>query len=195
MELIKAIETRRSIGRVSDLQPPREVIEVLLSAAVKAPNHRNNQPWRFFVLTGSAREELGAVMAESLGARLLDMDREKADPIILGERAKPLRAPVIIVVASKHSDDERINPMEDMQACAAAIQNLLLAAHDQGLAAQWRTGGAVSADAVKAHFGLDPHDEIAGFVYVGYPLDGYETMLKPRPRDYVTMTEWRNGGS
>ena len=191
MELIEAIEGRRSIGRVRTDEPSREEIETLLRAAVKAPNHRNNQPWRFVVVAGKAREELGDAMGEGLRARLHDVDPDKAAVLIDGERAKPLRAPIVIVVASKRSEDERIHPLEDMQACSAAIQNMLLAAHDKGLAAQWRTGGAVNDAVVKEHLGLDQRDEIAGFVYVGYPPEGYEANLKPRPREYAEFTEWR----
>jgi nitroreductase len=192
MELIDAIEGRRSIGRVGPEEPPREDIEALLRAAVKAPNHRNNQPWRFFVLAGKAREHLGNAMGEGLRARLRDLEDDKAAVIIDGERAKPLSAPILIVVASKRSDDERIHPREDMQACSAAIQNMLLAAHDTGLAAQWRTRGAVNDAAVKEHLGLELRDEIAGFVYVGYPPEGYEANLKPRPREYAEFTQGRS---
>src|SRR3954452_7412604 len=106
MELLEAIGSRRSIGRVRADEPPREMIAVRLEAAVKAPNHRNNQPWRFFVLSGHAREALGDVMAESLQTRLQNVEPEKAEALILSERAKPLRAPVVIVVASKRSNDE-----------------------------------------------------------------------------------------
>src|SRR5688572_1113192 len=98
MELLEAIEGRRSIGRVRPDEPPREDIEALLRAAVKAPNHRNNQPWRFFVIAGKAREELGNAMGEGLRARLReDVTDDKATVLIDGERAKPLRAPIIIV--------------------------------------------------------------------------------------------------
>ena len=47
-------------------RPTREQIELLLEAATHAPNHHNAQPWKFIVLAGHAREELGTVMAMSL---------------------------------------------------------------------------------------------------------------------------------
>jgi len=192
LDVLEAIKGRRSIGRTSDEEPPREAIEALLDAAVEAPNHRNNQPWRFTVLSGKAREQLGDAMAEGLSARLVDVDAEKATALVDGERTKPLRAPFVIAVASKRSEDPRIHPLEDMQACSAAIQNMLLAAHARGLAAQWRTGGAVADPIVKSHLGLNKEDEIAGFIYVGYAADGVETMLKPRLREYAEFTEWRS---
>jgi len=192
MDVLEAIKGRRSIGRTSDEEPPREDIEALLDAAVEAPNHRNNQPWRFIVLTGKAREDLGNAMADGLSARLVDVDAEKATALVNGERGKPLRAPVVIAVASKRSEDPRIHPLEDMQACSAAIQNMLLAAHARGLAAQWRTRGAVADPVVKSHLGLNAEDEIAGFIYVGYAADGFETMLKPRVRESAEFTEWRS---
>ena len=60
-----------------------------------------------------------------------------------------------------------------------------------GLAAQWRTGSPAYDATIKAHLGFDPTDEIAGFVYVGYPLDGFDPRLKPRERTFAQLTDWR----
>jgi hypothetical protein len=70
------------------------MIEKMLEAAAQAPNHHKVQPWRFIVLTGAARERLGDIMAASLLERQPDATPE----IVAVERAKPLRAPMIIVV-------------------------------------------------------------------------------------------------
>ena len=66
MDILTAIHTRQSIGKVLPDAVPRQDIERLLDAAVQAPNHHRNRPWRFVVLTGAARERLGDVMAQAL---------------------------------------------------------------------------------------------------------------------------------
>src|SRR5215472_3418457 len=95
------IKQRRSIGQFTQDQPTRAQIEQLLEAATYAPNHHVTEPWHFFVVTGTAREELGEVMAASLSARLKEQqDSEAIQQLLSKERRKPLRAPVIITVAA-----------------------------------------------------------------------------------------------
>jgi nitroreductase len=193
MDVIEAILSRRSVGRLTGDEPPREVIERLLEAAVSAPNHHRTEPWRFFVLSGAARDALGEALAEALVLRMQHEVPEKVEALRQAERAKPMRAPLLVVVGVKHEPDERVVPIEDLQACSAAIQNLLLAAHGLGLAAQWRTGDGAYDALVKAHFGLEPGDEIAGIVYLGYPAEGALEQLKPRDARFAGRVEWRDG--
>lgn len=188
METLEAIATRRSIGKVKPERPPRESIERMLEAAAQAPNHHLTEPWRFFVLAGRARDELGSVMAEELRQRLDDPESDAGRIQVAKEAEKPLRAPVLIVVATKKSDNPRIIPVEDIEATAAAVENMLLAAHDLGLAAQWRTGDAAYDPGIKVFFGLSPEDHLAGFIYVGYA----DKEPGPRQRSLAaSKTEWR----
>src|SRR5712692_4804303 len=145
MELFEALYTRMSIGKVKPDPVPRELIEQILEAAAQAPNHHKVQPWRFIVLTGAARERLGAVMAQSLLKRQPDAPPE----IVAAERAKPLRAPVLIAVGVDKPSAPKIVEMENICAAAAATENMLLAAHGLGLAAHWRTGPAATDPDVK----------------------------------------------
>lgn len=187
METLEALATRRSVGKVKPDRPPRELIERMLEAAVRAPNHHLTEPWRFFVLAGTAREELGRVMAEALRQHLDDPEGEPGHAQLVKEAEKPLRAPVLIVVAAKQSNNPKVIPIEDVEATAAAVENLLLAAHDLGLGAMWRTGDAAYDPGIKAHFGLEPGDHLAGFVYVGYP----DKEFSPTRRTPVAeKTEW-----
>ncbi len=195
MEVIEAIHSRRSIGRMGAEEPPREIIEKLLDAAVQAPNHHESLPWRFFVLTGDARVSFGEVVAEAVKPSLAELDETRREGVLAAERAKPLRAPALIVVGVKHPPSEKLEPSEDLQACAAAIQNLLLAAHSQGLAAQWRTGAGAYDTSVKESFGLSAEDEIAGIVYLGYPDAEYVASMPERSRCYAEITQWRDGSA
>jgi nitroreductase len=168
--VLAAIRERRSIGKVAPERPPRAAIEQLLEAATRAPNHHLTQPWRFFVLAGEARRALGEAMARAT------VGEPAGHPLGEGARAayermaaKPLRAPVVIAVAVEPAADPKVREIEEVAAGAAAIQNMLLAAHALGLGAMWRTGEVCDEPAVKAFFGLGPRAHLLGFVYVGYP--------------------------
>jgi len=115
MELFEALFTRMSIGKVSPDPVPRALIEKILEAAAQAPNHHKVQPWRFIVLTGAARERLGDLMASALLARQPDAPAE----IVAAERAKPLRAPVLIAVGVDKPNGPKIDQMENILAAAA----------------------------------------------------------------------------
>jgi len=191
MNMLEAINARRSRGKMRPDTPPRDLIEQVLQAAVHAPNHHDTQPWRFFVLAGDARVRFGDALADALKRRAGEMDPSKLDGLLLAERAKPMRSPVLIVVGVSSNERDPMTRREDFQAASAALQNMLLAAECLGLAAIWRTGEGILDAGVKAHFGLQSEDEIAGVLYLGYPDDTLGPMPL-RTRDFGPATEWRD---
>jgi nitroreductase len=183
METLEAIHTRQSIGQVKPDPVPRDLIEKLLSAAVQAPNHYKVRPWRFVVLTGASREKLGEAMAQSTKASKPDATEDDVQK----DRAKPLRAPVVIAVAADKPGLTKAKEIENVCATAAAVQNMLLAAHALGLAAMWRTGPSASDPAIKQFFGWDIDQYLIGFVYIGYPR--HEATPASRP-SFEDRTVW-----
>lgn len=168
MDAIEAISSRRSIGRMLPQAPPREQIQRLLDAAVCAPNHRLTRPWRFFVLSGAARDSLGAAQEVALRRSLADPEAPASVALLAKERAKPQRAPVVVVVACEPSTAPNVPVLEEIGATAAAIQNLLLAAHAEGLAAIWRTGESAFSAEVRNLFALSERATVLGIIYLGY---------------------------
>ncbi len=183
MDAIQTIFSRQSVAKLKPDSVPRELIEQVLEAAVQAPNHYRVRPWRFIVLTGAARERLGEVFAESLRARQPDLPPAAYEK----ERAKPLRAPVLIVAAAAKPASPREILEENIAATAAAVQNLLLAAHALGLAAKWRTGAPASDTRVKAFLGLEPDQPLVAFIYLGYPAIPLRPINRPGHTD---RTRW-----
>jgi nitroreductase len=193
VQVLNTIKQRRSVGHVSQEQPSREAIERLLEAGTFAPSHHVTEPWRFFVLTGSSRQSLGDVMANSLKTRL---EQSSHEPIpaanlqkkMLRERAKPMRAPVIIVVAI--TDVPQLQgdyPIECVEAAGAAVQNMMLAAEEIGLATVWRTGDTAYDPMVKRWFGLKKDDLIVAFLYAGYPMTARPMRI---PTHFSVKTTW-----
>jgi nitroreductase len=187
---LEAVLNRRSPAKFTPEQPPKDVIEKLIAAAARAPNHFLNEPWRFFVVAGDERARLGDALAASLKARLPNPEAPQAQTQLQRERQKPFRSPVLIVAAAVRTENARALPIEDVEATAAAVENALVAAPSLGLGAYWRTGDAAYDDQVKAYFGLRPEDQIVAFLYVGYP-DGWNE-LSPRTAlaDKITWLGW-----
>lgn len=165
MEVLEAIHTRHSVAQVKPDPVPHELIEKILSAAVQAPNHYRVRPWRFVVMTGAGREKLGEAMAQATKAS----KPEAAEEELQKDRAKPLRAPVVIAVAVDKPGLTKAKEIENICATAAAVQNMLLAAHALGLGAMWRTGPSAADPAIKQFFGWEADQHLIGFVYLGYP--------------------------
>jgi nitroreductase len=185
MDVLNAIHSRHSLGKVKPDPLPRELIETLLSAAVQAPNHYKIRPWRFVVLTGPARERLGEKMAELFRARFPLIPDEALEK----ERQKPLRAPVLIAVGVDRPTESKIIEIENICASAAACQNILLAAQGLGLGAMWRTGDSARDPEIKKFLGFDPDQHLIGFIYIGYPEFIPEAVERPSFEDRTVWME------
>src|SRR5215207_5218217 len=191
MDVIQAIETRQSMGRVKGDPVPRELVERILQSAVQAPNHRLTEPWRFHVFTGKGRGELARARAEiaRLQSEAEGEDEEMAAGRISRERKKAFRAPVVIAVICEAGRDE-VETLENYAACACAVQNMQLTAHALGLAAMWRTGPVAYHENMLRFFGLREDDKIVAYLYVGYSDMGE----RPRRRSPAgERTVWHGG--
>jgi len=177
MDVLEALRTRRSIGRLGG-EVTDEELRTLVEAGLWAPNHKLTDPFRFVALRGAARERLGRAWAE-VAATFEPPPGVTREAFVEKEARKPLRAPLLLAVGVR-TDERPGVAEEDFAAAAAAVQNVLLAAHALGLGAIWRTGGMVLAPAIREHLGFGPTDRIVGIVYLGRP--GMEPP-NARPRD------------
>jgi len=159
-------------------------VTTMLRAAARAPDHGKLRPWRFVVIAGGARNAFGDVLATALSKREPDLPESAIDK----ERAKPLRAPLIIVVAARLREHKSVPAVEQTLAAGAAAQNILVAAHALGFGGFWRTGNAAYDGDVKAALGLHAGDAIVGFLYLGTPA---APAAPPPPYDHAAqITHW-----
>lgn len=113
METLDAIFTRRSIRRYTNQTIPEEILQQLLQVGMFAPSANNTQPWHIVVLTD--RDKLNRLAAALPYGKML------------------AQAPLGFVVCA----DTHLDELYWVQDCAAATQNILLAAHALGLGAVW----------------------------------------------------------
>lgn len=159
-DLADAIRQRRSIRKYTFQHITDDIIRRVLDAAIWAPSAHNAQPWRFIVLT---KEDSKCNIADAMGEVWLSELEKDGIPKLMREdsvRASTKRfstAPVLILACLTLEDmdvypDEKRNHIEHelaVQSLSAAIQNLLLAAHAEGIGACWYCAPIFCKDAVR----------------------------------------------
>jgi nitroreductase len=172
------IRSRRTNLRMDRERPvDRALVAQLCELATWAPNHRMTQPWRFGVVSGDVRAQLGNYVAAHLIAHGAT-DEAKLDKA----RSKFLRAPTILLVGSASAADAPAEVrVEDRDAASAGIQNVLLGATAAGLCSYWGSGAVCDVDAVKALCGLAPKDQLLGAIYLGWPIGDVPVPARSAP--------------
>ncbi|WP_049235909.1 nitroreductase family protein [Moraxella canis] len=166
-EILTIIHQRRSIGNLSLPMPNEAELQAVLGAAMVAPDHKQLKPWRFWVLTGEALTEFGQVLL-SAAEREAASRGEVLDEVAIKKTLNmPLRAPMIIVIATQYQYHEKVPPFEQLLSAGAAAQNMLLTLESLGYRSVWRTGPLCNTPEVKAHFGITKENTICGLLYTG----------------------------
>lgn len=142
MNTLEAIRGRRSIRRFKAESIPEALLKEILSAAILAPSGKNAQPWRFVVVREEKRAEMVAVMRAGIATC-------KADGIPTGSSewsAKIMeQAPVTVFIFNAEETDllgakdigDKLMSTVHVQSIGAAIENMLLAAHELGIGSLW----------------------------------------------------------
>ncbi len=69
MELVEAIESRRSIRGYKPIPVPKETLIHILELAIRAPSYDNAQPWGFTILGGKVLNDLREALQQQFLAR------------------------------------------------------------------------------------------------------------------------------
>ncbi|MHB8127103.1 MAG: nitroreductase family protein [Desulfitobacteriaceae bacterium] len=170
-ELYKIIQERRSIRKFKSDPVPKEIIERIIKLGMWAPSAMNTQPWEFYVFTGKARDQIVSILSKSiqgLAPRLKELFNEKMQKFTSGFFQNMGGAPAVILVLSKRLPVIQYQEGAN-QSCAAAIQNLLLAAHIEGLGACWMTGPLWVEDEILTYLGQLENARLVAAIPIGYP--------------------------
>lgn len=167
------LRSRRSIRRFKADPVPDSVIQDLLATATLAPSAHNRQPWRFAVVKDPAsRQRLGAALTSRMRA---DMQAGAPESEIESRVTRSLRrideAPALILLCRDVTDVRADTPEEAImgtQSVALAGMQLLLAAHAEGLGANWICWPLYAQAETRAALGLPDSWEPQGMVILGY---------------------------
>jgi nitroreductase len=181
--LSSVIRLRRSVKPVDlDATRPveRSLLETLLTNATWAPTHGLTEPWRFTVIQGEARKRLADTMQRIY--RDVTPAEEFRDDKFLKMGENPLLAPAIVAVSMTRSTGGKIPEIEEVEAVACAVQNLMLSATAAGLASFWSSPPVLDAAAFKAWLGFTTEARVLGLIYLGWPkreLSSFHSVRKP----------------
>lgn len=181
---MKLLLERRSVGRLQAPAPSSEVLDRVLTAAMRAPDHGALRPWRVLVIEGDGRVALGELMARAEASRTLSADAERLE----ATKKKALRAPLILAVACTPKASPKAPEVEQLLAAGCVAHTLLLALQAEGFGAIWRTGEPCYDTVVKEGLGLRAEDHLVGFLYVGTPSE--EPPASPRPSLATHVRRW-----
>jgi len=175
MSLFEAISSQRAIRRFSDQPVSDEAIETMLSAATRAPNGGNRQPWRFIVMRDA---EIKRRLGQWYLSAWQDATAEMAvltQPYRHGaELAQQMATvPVLILACIDHGEAGiRPGPVTQGASIYPAVQNLMLAARALGLGTVLTTLHRQYEDEIKRLLHIPASVETAALIPVGYPAEG-----------------------
>lgn len=150
MEVLQAIKERRSVRQYTQEPVSEDQLNQILEAGRWAPSRGNSQPWKFIVLNDEQKR------------------KKLAEAIPTGKFLAQAPQGIAVVVdpkASKHPEQEG----------AAAIQNMLLAAHALGLGTCWISVWGTDWAKTAAQVLRIPDEEwLISVVSIGHPAEAPE---------------------
>jgi len=199
--LLKSIQTRRSVGAYTQKEVPQAKVITVLDAARWAPSAHNAQPWRFVVVTDhDAKRRLAEAMADEWAE---DLARDGVSPdvrrdLVESSVGRFTQAPVLIIASitmeemDKYPDEGRqeFEHLMATQSLAAAIQNMLLTAHSEGLGTCWFCAPLFCQNVVRKVLGIPHNVEPQALVTLGYPSEQPEAPPRKPLGEVVFKSRW-----
>jgi nitroreductase len=149
MDALEVIFTRRSIRRYTNEPVAADDVKTILEAGMNAPSANNRQPWSFIIVDDRAK--LNAIMEVHPYSRML------------------AEAPLAIIVCG----DTSVSNKFWQQDCAAATENILLAARALSLGTVWMGvyPDLQRAKGIAALFGIPEGIQPMCIIAVGHPAE------------------------
>jgi len=198
MDLIDAIQQRKSIRAFTDKPVPKEVIGKILEIACRAPSAMNIQPWEFIIITGEKLNRLRTAIVEKLksGAPIVpdhlvvswpDKGVYKDRQITLAKQLfKAMDIPredrekrawwmergfrfFDAPVAIIIATDKILGEAGPLLDLGAVMQNISLAALHFGLGTCIEDQGVLFPDVIREQTGISPAKRLVIAIALGYP--------------------------
>ena len=181
------IRNRKTIYAYSytDENIPKDTIEEIITNGLWAPTHKNTQPWRFEVLEGKHKADLGEY--------LLNFYKEKLTLAQFPESRyqETLNYPknaTLIVIVFQRSKRIQIPEWEEIAAISSAVQNMWLSCSAMGIGSYWDSAEGTIAYC-KENITLKENEKCLGIFYMGMIKDD-ETNTKRKRRPLIKKLKW-----
>lgn len=184
--------TRRSIRKFTEDDIPLTEIENLIKIAVSAPSGCNSQCWKFVAVKDKeVIDRMANAVIQKINTLLAPKSSELNQTYIQSKHKIVSffrNAPVVVVVFMTHLkfyDETLLETLKeqgynyddimelfvrpDLLSVGAAIQNLLLAAHEKGYGACWMNEPAVAGGEIAAILEMPPDCKLVSLIPIGIP--------------------------
>lgn len=186
LNFLDIIKDRRSFKKYSIKKVSREVLLRILEAGRWAPSAHNAQPWRFIVIRNSVlKQKIAEDMADSWNEDMSKngISRKHRKDLIKASVELFRSVPILIIACltmesmDKYPDEHRnrIEYVMAVQSVAAAIENMLLVAHSEGLGSCWFCAPLFCQDVVRGALKIPEQFDPQALITLGYPAN------KPNP--------------
>ncbi len=167
----RSVSPRRLVGPA----PEPEHLDLMLEAALSAPDHGRLHPWRVIEFRADARDALAVLFEEEKQRRdpmASTADRQRA-------RAHATDAPCLLAFVVSLRKRRKVPLREQWLAAGGALGNLMNAAHELGYGAMVLSGDRCYDRGVSAALGLTDGEFLAGFVSLGTIADPPPEAARP----------------
>lgn len=199
--IFRTIRDRRSVRGYLLKEVSNSFLQQVLDAARWAPSAHNAQPWRFIVVKDlNTKRRLAEAMASEWNKDLrrdgtLPEDRGRCTKASIKQFTDP---PILIVACltmddmDKYCDEERQEAEYTMavQSVAAAIQNMLLAAHAKGLGACWFCAPLFCPEVVGETLGIPKNIRPQALITLGYKAERPRAPTRKPLKSIVYQNYW-----
>lgn len=202
MGLFEAMFSQRQITRFKPDPVPREAIEKIIEAAIKAPSGGNTQPWHFVAITNPGLiSRIGEIYKELwLGAR-----RSQAEPgeTTVYRAARYLanhmpEVPAMILICADHSANytpgQPIERGRHASSIWLAVQNLFLAARALGLGTRLTTTHIRREQEIKDMLVIPDYVETVALTPIGYPRGRFGPTDRKPAAEVSSYNRWGSRG-
>jgi nitroreductase len=185
-DALELMAARRSTPANALAEPGPDAAELdrILTLAARVPDHGKLIPWRFIVIEGEARAELG----RRLAGLMAQLEPDAPERRIAAQGACFSQSAVVVAVVSRAAPHVKIPEWEQQLSAGAVCMNLSLAANALGFGAQWLTGWAAYEPRAREIVGLSADERVAGFIHIGTPTERLTD--RPRPDLAEIVTRW-----
>ncbi len=197
MKLMDALLTRRTVRKFKKDKIPRDLVRRLIEIGTYAPNAGNAQTWRFIVVDDERhlmemKRIVDAVIGEIRGEKIPEekftfQNLFARAPVAIAVVMQPYESSTDRLLKEKAPERYRIRQKEvnpSLQSASAAILQMCLAAHGEGLGTCWMTGPLTARPELERYLGIESPEELVAIVALGYP-ESIPNVPPRRPVDEV----------
>jgi nitroreductase len=202
-DFVELAKGRRSSRAMSPEPIPRERLDAIVECGLFAPSGSNQQPWHFAVVTDkiliNKMKDAAVAKVELIKDRISSASAQRSfdgyiqyitffdnSSAVICCFVEPYRA-LLERLLSRYAPEISVSTRENaaIQSVAAAVENMLLAAHAFGYAACWMTGPLIAKEDIEALVKPEGDWELVAMVAIGRRLEGKDAPQTPkrRPRD------------